>query len=177
MVDKRKIYTITDVEGFTPQIGRLVSMMNYVRHTTLMEVHGLTTTQLDYLLDQESNSIGALLSHITAVEVAYQVATFEGRDLNEEELNEWGVSLKLGQRARRLIRGRSLDHYLKSLEEVRARTLAGLAARDDDWLYEETPFWDRLPANNYFKWFHVFEDELNHRGQIRLISKRLPQAS
>ena len=24
------------------------------------------------------------------------------------------------------------------------------------------------PANNYFKWFHVFEDELNHRGQIRI---------
>ena len=22
-----------------------------------------------------------------------------------------------------------------------------------------------------FKWFHVFEDEINHRGQIRLIKK------
>ncbi|WQI98124.1 integrase, partial [Rossellomorea vietnamensis] len=25
----------------------------------------------------------------------------------------------------------------------------------------------------HFKWFHVFEDELNHRGQIRMIKKRM----
>ena len=39
---------------------------------------------------------------------------------------------------------------------------------------EETPFWGGQPANNYFKWFHVFEDEINHRGQIRWLCKRLP---
>ncbi|MFK9093966.1 hypothetical protein [Bacillus salipaludis] len=33
-------------------------------------------------------------------------------------------------------------------------------------------WWDR-PANNYFKWFHVFEDELSHRGQIRIIKKMM----
>jgi hypothetical protein len=31
-----------------------------------------------------------------------------------------------------------------------------------------------LPANNHFKWFHVFEDEINHRGQIRWLRARLP---
>jgi uncharacterized damage-inducible protein DinB len=170
-----KLYLITDVDGFTPQIGRLVSMMNYVRHTTLEEVTNLTTDQLDYLLDEESNSIGALLSHIAAVEVSYQIITFEDRGMNEEESKRWGVSLKLGTRARREIRGRSLDHYLKTLADVREKTLAELARRRDDWLYEETPFWEHRKANNYFKWFHVFEDELNHRGQIRLISKRLPE--
>lgn len=30
------------------------------------------------------------------------------------------------------------------------------------------------PTSNYFKWFHVFEDEINHRGQIRLIRKLTP---
>lgn len=66
------LYLITDIQGYTPQIGRLVSMMNYVRWTTLNEVE----------------------------------------DLNVER------------------------------------------------------------ANNYFKWFHVFEDELNHRGQIRWLRIR-----
>jgi C-terminal processing protease CtpA/Prc len=30
-------------------------------------------------------------------------------------------------------------------------------------------------GNNYFCWFHVFEDEINHRGQIRLLAKQLPR--
>jgi uncharacterized damage-inducible protein DinB len=172
----KRIYLITDVSGFTPQIGRLVSMMNYARHTTLQEVDGLNARQLDYLHDQESNSIGALLKHIAAVEVAYQIATFDDRGMNRSEAEEWSAALKLGSRARREIRGCHLDHYLTILEDVRARTLAELARRDDDWLYEETPFWGRLPANNYFKWFHVFEDEINHRGQIRWLRKRLPES-
>ena len=173
-MNPRHIYLITDISGFTPQIGRLVSMMNYARETTLQEASDLTMQQLDHLHDKDSNSIGALLSHIAAVEVAYQAATFENRGMNRSETGEWGAALKLGQRARREIRGHDLDYYLKALEGVRARTLLELARRDDDWLYEETPFWSGLPANNYFKWFHVFEDEINHRGQIRWLRKRLP---
>ncbi len=49
--------------------------------------------------------------------------------------------------------------------------------RGDEWLDEQTPFWGGRPANNYFKWFHVFEDELNHRGQIRWLRKRTPGAN
>ena len=47
-----------------------------------------------------------------------------------------------------------------------------LARRDDAWLEEQSPFREGQPANNHFKWFHVFEDELNHRGQIRWLRKR-----
>jgi uncharacterized damage-inducible protein DinB len=164
-------YLITDIETFSPQIGHLVCMMNYVRQTTLAEVTDLSMEELDFLLDKKSNSIGALLSHIAAVEVAYQVATF---GFGERELDQWQVSLNLGEPARRELRGHNIRHYLKMLSEVRTRTFSEFAKRDDPWLYEETPFWGGLPANNYFKWFHVFEDELNHRGQIRLIRKRLP---
>jgi uncharacterized damage-inducible protein DinB len=167
-------YVIDDLEGYTPQIARLVQMMTYVRETTIDTVRGLSIAQLDHLHDEESNSIGALLSHVGAVEVAYQAATFEDRGLTDAELSIWGAALDLGPRARREIRGRDLKHYLDALAAVRAKTLAAFAERNDDWLYEERPFWNRLPANNYFKWFHVFEDELNHRGQMRWLVKRLP---
>ena len=80
----------------------------------------------------------------------------------------------LGARARRDIRGRPLAAYLDDLEEVRAQTLRELARRDDAWLEVTVPFWGGLPANNYFMWFHVLEDEINHRGQMRIIRKRLP---
>jgi uncharacterized damage-inducible protein DinB len=167
-------YLIGDLAGFAPQIGRLVGMMEYARRTTLAAVEGLDREQLDHLHDPHSNSIGALLAHIAAVELAYQLGTLAGRGLTEAESRRWGPALQLGATGRALIRGYDLAHYLEQLAEVRGVTLAELASRDDDWLNEQTPFWKGLPANNYFKWFHVFEDELNHRGQIRWLRARLP---
>ena len=73
------LYLIGDVAGFTPQIGRLVSMLNYVRSTTLAAVAGLGVGELDFLADAQSNSIGMLLAHIAATEVGYQAATFHTR--------------------------------------------------------------------------------------------------
>jgi hypothetical protein len=166
-------YVIGDVPGFTPEIGRLVAMMTYVRRTTLEAVAGLTVAELDQALDAESNTIGALLAHVAALEVAYQLATFDRRGFTDTELRRWGAALALGKRARRAIRDRPLEDYVAQLDEVRGRTLGELARRDDAWLDETTPFWDDRPANNYFKWFHVFEDELSHRGQIRWLRKRL----
>lgn len=171
-MDESRLYLIGDVAGFSPQVGRLVSMMNYARHTTLAAVRGLEARHLDYLHDARSNSIGALLSHVAAVEAAYQAATFRARDLSAEERREWGAALDLGERARREIRGRDLAYYAGLLGRVRAGTLAELGRRDDAWLEERTPFWGGLAANNHFKWFHVFEDELSHRGQIRWLRTR-----
>ncbi len=177
-MDEASLFLITDVPGLTPQIGRLVSMMNYARWTTLQTVEGLTLTQLDYLHDERSNSIGALLRHIAAVEVAYQTHTFEQRGMTEDEGGEWGAALELGERGRLEIRGFTLHEYEQCLSDVRDRTLEELSKRDDDWLNEESPllwsgFGERR-SNNWFKWFHVFEDEINHRGQMRWLRKRLP---
>ena len=169
-------FVVGEQPGFAPQVGRLVVMMTYARRTTLQAVEGLSARQLDHLQDASSNSIGALLAHVAAIEVAYQCATFERRGLSHAELARWGAALDLGARARREIRGHELEHYLAQLEDVRARTLRELAERDDAWLDETTPFWGGQPANNYFKRFHVLEDEINHRGQIRWLRGRLPGA-
>lgn len=172
MIDMNRIYLISDIPGYSPQISRLLSMMNYARHTTLAAVKDLSVDQLDYLLDSESNSIGALLLHYAAVEYAYQVSTFEGRDLSEEELTIWGPALNLGDEGRTVIKGNELSYYIDRLNEVRERTYELFSTVNDDWLDVEEEFWYNKPANHYFMWFHVFEDEINHRGQIRLIRKR-----
>lgn len=164
---------ITDIPGYSPQIGRLVSMMNYARFTTLEEVKHLSMEQLDFLMDPQSNSIGALLLHFAAVEYAYQVTTFDKRDFTEEELRIWGPALNLGTEGQEKIKGHDLTFYLSQLEQVRNRTLNYFKTVTDDWLYIEEPFWYNKPANHYFMWFHVFEDEINHRGQIRMIRKRI----
>lgn len=174
MITMENFLLIKEIPGYAPQISHLVAMMNYARFTTVEEVKDLSIEQLDFLLDPESNSIGALLLHFAAVEYAYQVATFEQRGLNEEELKEWGPALNLGQEGRDHIRGHQIDYYFAKMEQVRLQTLHYLKSVDDEWLYIEEPFWYNQHANYYFMWFHVFEDEINHRGQIRMIRKRLP---
>ena len=171
-MSKENLFLIAEMPGFAPQIGRLVSMMNYVRSTTLSAVERLGVDELDYQHDAQSNSIGALLAHIAATEVGYQAATFHGRELNESERQEWGAALDLAGRAKRELRGQDLDHYLTRLDQVRAVTLTELGRRDDAWLEERTSMSSGQQVNNYFKWFHVLGHEINHRGQIRWLRAR-----
>ena len=53
-MSKENLFLITEMPGFTPQIGRLVSMMNYVRSTTLSGVTGLSVDELDYQHDRRA---------------------------------------------------------------------------------------------------------------------------
>jgi uncharacterized damage-inducible protein DinB len=168
-------YLITDIEGYTPEISRLVSMMNYARRVTIESVQNLTIPQLDYLLDEKANSIGALLLHIASTDYFYRILSFEKRELTPEEDKEWAPASYLGQPGREHIKGNNINFYLESLANERNKVLDKLKSVNDSWLYEEMPFWNGKPANNYFIWFHTFEDEINHRGQINLIRKRIPE--
>jgi len=150
-------------------------MLTYARSTTLAAVEGLTTDELDYVHDAESNSIGALLAHIAAVERSYQILTFEERLLSPQENERWSTALRLGADGRRLLRGYPLEHYLEDLSVVRRFTLETLASRDDDWLERTVSQAPKL--NAHWVWFHVAEDEINHRGQIRWLRARLPTTS
>jgi len=145
------------------------------RFTTLAAVEGLTVAELDHLHDPASNSIGALLAHAIAVERAYQVLTLEDRPLSPQENEQWSASLKLGAEGRRVLRGRPLEHYVEQLAAVRHVTLDGLASRDDAWLDGSVSAAPKI--NAHWAWFHVAEDEINHRGQIRWLRTRLPQKS
>jgi uncharacterized damage-inducible protein DinB len=165
-------WVIGPVEGFSPTISHLVCMMTWARRLTLDSAEELTVEQLDYLHDASSNSIGALLMHIASVELDYYVQTIEGRQMTAAEEEEWGAALELGVRGRTEIRGYPLEHYVATLDRVRARVLAGLRGLDDRWLFRESPFWDELPGNHYFMWFHSIEDEISHRGQIRWLARR-----
>jgi uncharacterized damage-inducible protein DinB len=164
-------YRILPLPGYTPTIGRLVAMLSYARQTTLKAVEGLTREQLDRLHDERSNSIGALLAHMAAAERGYQLVTFEEREPTAAENDAWSAALKLGDKGRREIRGHELQFYLDELRRTREATLAALAERDDAWL--EAPLRIAPNLNAHWAWFHVAEDEINHRGQIRWLRARL----
>lgn len=175
--DKSTIYLIGQKDGFTPTFGHLVSMMNYTRETTLDAVNGLTIEELDFLVHEEANTIGMLLAHMAAVERIYQIVTFERRDPTDEEEEALSPGLDLGERGRAAFKGKPLEHYLDDLQSARNDTYKMFQSLNDEWLFEKTAWWWNKPGNNYFKWFHVFEDELSHRGQIRMIKKMFSMAA
>ncbi len=165
-------------EGFSPQIGTLVSMMNWMRKTILWPVRGLKIKDLDHLHDENANSIGAILLHLAATERFYQLNSFEGLtwgDWPEVDDLEWSVASGLGDEARKKIKGNNIDFYIDKLTTVREKTLEEFAKRDDEWLLKVDPDWLwNDPTNNYCKWFHVCEHESNHNGQVKFLISRLP---
>lgn len=163
-------------EGYSTQLGILVSMMAWNRASVINAVSGLSQQDLDFLADDKSNTIGALLLHLAATDAIYQDLTFNNlKDFSEENKKKWGTAMELGDEGRKEIKGNNLDYYLNALQEVRQKTLSEFKKRDDKWLAQVDPqFFDNKPTNNFCKWFHVCEHESNHRGQIAVIRKRLP---
>lgn len=175
MMNKEKL-VITPAEGFSPHIGILVSTLENCRETTIRWVQDLTTYQLDFLYDANANTIGALLLHMAAIEAAYQEYTFTGRNIldNPERIKKWQMPMQLGERARQEIKGQPVEYYLMELKQMREQTLEQLKQLDDAWLWKESP-WNNQVANNYWMWYHVYEDEINHRGEISWLKSRIPR--
>lgn len=175
---EESIHIVGPKEGYAPQVGTLVSMMNWMRMIVLRSVENMPMKDLDYLHDDKSNRIGAMLFHLAATEVFYQANTFYGRrEFNDKEKKEFGVAMALGEQGRKQIHGHELQYYLDILQSTRAKTLAEMKKRDDKWLMTVDPqFFMRQPTNHYCKWFHVVEHESNHNGQIKWIKSRIPGA-
>lgn len=177
MTPEERINVIGPREGFSPHIGTLLSMMAWMRMVILMPVKDMSVEQLDFLPDEKSNSIGAMLLHLAATERYYQIQTFEGKqwgDWSEEDKSRFDVAMNLGEEARKTIKGNNLDYYLNVLTEVRENTIREFKKRDDNWLMAIDEEWPWGPTNNYCKWFHVCEHESNHNGQFKYIKSRLP---
>jgi uncharacterized damage-inducible protein DinB len=154
-------------------------MMTWMRTVILYPVTDMTVEQLDFVLDANSNSIGAMLLHLAATERFYQIHTLEGKnwgDWSEQDKKRFDVAMNLGEEGRKTIKGNSLNFYLDTLKEVRENTIKAFKNRDDKWLLSVDEKWFWGPTNNYCKWFHVCEHESNHNGQIKYIKGRLPGA-
>lgn len=144
-------------------------MLDYARRSTLDTVRGLSITQLDTQVLKRGNTIALLLSHIAQVEKFYQAVTFHGEWPNGEA----GESV-FNKANRERIGGQDLEYYLDMLRAIRSETLEEMTRRDDNWLHREYSPWKHdTPANNFFCWFHVLEDELRHEGQIAILRKEM----
>jgi uncharacterized damage-inducible protein DinB len=173
-IEKGKGSIIEPVKGYSPQIGTLVSMLNNLSDRVEQVVYSLNQDELDHLLDNKANSIGALIMHLAAAEAFYQVFTFENREFNEEEKKKWSAALDLDEEGRLQLKGHTVDYYLNEFRAVRKKTIEELAKRNDEWLAQSVwrPEWN---MNNHFAWFHVMEHQSSHLGQVLMLKKRLPK--
>jgi hypothetical protein len=167
--------------GYAPQIGSFVSELTWMREANgiLVTTKGLSQADLDYLFDQNANSIGALMLHLAAAETYYQMNTFDGMkwdSWSDAVKQKWDAAMDLGDAGRKTIKGHDRDYYVAILHEVREKTLAEFKKRDDAWFLAADKDWPWGPTNNYCKWFHVCEHEAHHCGQIAMLRKRLPGA-
>lgn len=171
---ERNLNHIGPMEGYTPQIGTLISMLDWLNDTVIRYNNKLTVEQLDYIHDADSNSIGSLMMHVAATEVVYQDITFKNlNDFSPANKEKWNIAMELGKPAQEKIKGNPLSYYKEMMNEVRNATKAEMKKRDDAWLLSgETKEWN---WNNYCKWFHVAEHFANHRGQMTWYAKRLPK--
>ena len=165
-------YRIRSVDGYTKNIGELVSMLERTRVVTLQEINDLSVEQLDLIMPSGGNSIGALLKHIAAIEKAHQLISFQKRDFTKEELEIWEDALYLGE-AGKSIRGYDIPYYVQLLQKVREETLKCLSEQDDEWLMSERKWPNGVAYNQHYLWFHVLEDEISHRGQIKMLKNKL----
>lgn len=154
-------------EDYTPQIGVLVSMLNDMKSRVENVVKDMEVSQVDFLMDDDSNSVGALIMHLAATEVLYQALTFEGRELTDEEKEKWDIAQNLGEEARKVYQGKPVKEYLKEFDKVRSKTLELFKTKDDTWLAEV-----QNGMNNHWAWYHVMEHQSSHLGQILLMRKR-----
>ena len=162
--------TLSPAKGFDTQLGTMVSMLEDLKNRITRNVRRLDQEGTDYLLDDQSNRIGAMILHLAATEKYYQVLTFEQRGYNNEEAAFWDTPMGLGAAGRSELVGKPIKYYLNKWDEIRAETLRLLKSKDDQWLNADV---SGSNMNNHWAWFHVMEHQANHMGQIAMIKKRV----
>lgn len=162
-------YEIEPSKEYSHDMGNMIVMLDNLKGRVEGLVKNLNQEQTDFLLDENSNRIGALIYHLAATEAYYQVFTFEKREFNEEEKQKWMMALSLGDEAREEFQGKPIQYYLDLYDSVRNRTKELFQTKDDKWFSKKN-----RGMSNHWAWFHVMEHQANHMGQLAYITKRLP---
>lgn len=142
------------------------------RTTTILSLKNLTVPELDWQYQNGWNTIGALLSHIGAIETCFRIEFVEGRKLTNEENDELLPALDMGIQLPKLIRQQPLEEYIKQLTKSRELMLNGLSRLTHEDFTRRIEDYDKETGCN-LAWilYHMAEDEIYHRGQISIIRK------
>ncbi|WP_353718775.1 DinB family protein [Dyadobacter sp. 676] len=154
-------------------VDYLIGILQDTRLTTIQTIRKLTTAQIDWQFAPGWNTIGALLSHIEAIEHFFRIEFVLGRKLTAEENDFWTPALDMGEHIPKLMTGKAIEDYIGNLttsrqmliDSIRDLSFEELTQKIDGYYDEQTG------CNLAWALYHMAEDEIYHRGQISMLRK------
>jgi uncharacterized damage-inducible protein DinB len=167
--DTRSRRIVEALPGYEPEIGRLIWMLEDTRRRTRETLEGVSEDILEWTPDPTTNSIGALLYHLAAIEADWlYVEVLEAPTFPPDLVALFPEEVR--DEAGRLVtaRGMSLGDHLERLRAVREHLLAGFRGMSlaEFRRVRELPDYSVTP-----EWVlhHLMQHEAEHRGQIGLL--------
>jgi uncharacterized damage-inducible protein DinB len=153
-------------------VDYIQGILKDTRITTILTMKNISVHELNWQYKEGWNTIGALLSHIVAIENLFRIEYIEGRKLSEEESKKWTPAIDMGEYLPQLINQLPLEHYIAQLTASGQLMLSALNNITYEDLIRKIDDYDAETGCN-LAWvlYHKAEDEIYHRGQISMIRK------
>jgi hypothetical protein len=170
-------------DGYDSQTQRIVGGFAWQLDDQLSRlkesVAGMTTESLQWQLRPGMNTVGMLLAHLAVVEIFWLLVVPRGLPFeNSDEVikpiigisgYDDGLPLKEDGLHPQALAGKTLDDYLRMLEDTRAATHAELQRWTDDELDHTHAMQEHTFSRGWIL-YHVLEHLCAHYGQILLLN-------
>lgn len=174
---KKRVFSVDFPNDLDHALAFFSGILSDTRLTTILTVQKLTTKELDWQYKKGWNTIGALLSHIAALQHYFRIIYIENRTLTLEE-NDWLIpALDMGIYLPSLISGKTISNYLNELGNAQDKFLQSLSIltfEDFSKVLQSSDYGEN--CNLAWILFHMVEDEIYHRGQISVLLKLLRES-
>lgn len=165
---------IPAIEGFVPEIGRAIWMLEDTRTETGRRLEGIAPEVIDWQ-PPTGNSIGTLLYHIAVIEMDWVFNEVMEEKLPKSVWDAFPHDVRGKDGRLTVVSGVSLDAHFKRLDSTR-RVLLDVfqhMSLEDFRRPRSAPRYDVTPA-----WVihHLIQHEAEHRGEIATI-RALAEAS
>lgn len=165
---------IPAIEGFVPEIGRAIWMLEDTRTETGRRLEGIAPEVIDWQ-PPAGNSIGTLLYHIAIIEMDWVFNEVMEEKLPKSVWDAFPHDVRGADGRLMVVKGVSLDAHFKRLDYTRRQLLDVFQhmSLEDFRRPRSAPRYDVTPA-----WVihHLIQHEAEHRGEIATI-RALAEAS
>jgi len=153
-------------------VDYIQGILKDTRTTTILTMKNLSVSELNWQYKKGWNTIGALLSHIVAIENLFRIEYIEKRKFTEEEDKKWNPAVYMGEYLPQLINQQPIEDYIDQLTESAELTHSALNnITHQDFISRIDDYDAETGCNLAWVLYHMAEDEIYHRGQISIIRK------
>ncbi|MDN3549595.1 DinB family protein [Mucilaginibacter aquaedulcis] len=153
-------------------VDYIQGILKDTRTTTILTMKNLSIHELNWQYKEGWNTIGALLSHIVAIDNLFRIEYIKGRKLTDEENTELTPAIYMGEYLPQLINQQPLEYYIAQLTSSGEQLLNALNnITHEDFTRRIEDYDEETGCNLAWVLYHKAEDEIYHRGQISMIRK------